>query len=95
MSSFNTFTAQPIVLDLYQEMRWAGHVERAGSGDVLTWFWWENMRERDYLEYVGVDGRIVLKGIVKKQGGAWTGLMWLRTGTVCGSCNRANDSSGR
>ena len=35
-----------------------------------------DMRERDHLEYVGVDGRIVLKKIVKKQGGGrnWIGV---------------------
>jgi hypothetical protein len=32
MSSFITYTAQPIVFELYQEMRWAGHVERALEG---------------------------------------------------------------
>jgi hypothetical protein len=32
------------------------------------------MRERDHFEYVGVDGRIVLKRTVKKQGG---GVDWI------------------
>jgi len=45
-----------------------------GRGDVLTWFWWGNMRERDYLEYVGVDGRIVLNRIITKQG---RGMNWI------------------
>ena len=45
-----------------------------GRGDVLTWFWWGNMRERDHLEYVGLDGRVVLKRIVKEQGGGTDGI---------------------
>jgi hypothetical protein len=23
--------------------------------------WWENFRERDYLEHLGIDGRMILK----------------------------------
>jgi hypothetical protein len=32
-----------------------------GTGEVYTGFWWENLRERDHLENLGVDGRITLK----------------------------------
>jgi len=32
------------------------------------------MRERDHLEYVGVDGRIVLKRTITKQG---EGMNWI------------------
>jgi hypothetical protein len=36
-------------------------------------FWWENLRERDHSENLGVDGRIILKWIVRKYvWRAWT-----------------------
>ena len=30
-----------------------------GGGEVLSGFWWGNLRERDHLEDLGVDGRII------------------------------------
>jgi hypothetical protein len=49
---------------------------------VRTGFWWEELRERDYLEDLSVDVRIILKWISKKFDGlAWTGLIWFRIGT--------------
>jgi len=49
---------------------------------VHTGFWWGDLRERDHLEQLGIDGRIILKCILKKwDGEAWTGLIWLRRGT--------------
>jgi hypothetical protein len=45
-------------------------------------FWWGNLRERGHLENLGIDGRIILKWIFRRWDvGAWTGLIWLRTGT--------------
>ena len=49
-----------------------------------TGFWWGDLRERDYLGILGVDGRIILKNIFKKWNGAWVALIWLRIGTVDG-----------
>jgi len=38
--------------------------------------------ERDNVEGLRLDGRIILIWIFKKRDGeAWTGLIWLRTGT--------------
>ena len=36
-----------------------------GTEEVHTVIWWRNLRERDHLEDLGVDGRIILKWIFK------------------------------
>jgi hypothetical protein len=44
--------------------------------------WCGNLRERDNLEDLGVDRRIILRWIFKNWDvGAWTGSMWLGIGT--------------
>jgi hypothetical protein len=45
---------------------------------VRTGVWWENLRQKDHLEDLDVDGKIILKWIFKKSNGAWTGLIWFR-----------------
>jgi hypothetical protein len=53
-----------------------------GGGERRVQFWWENLRERDHWEDPGIDGRIVLRWILRKLDvGVWTGLSWLRTET--------------
>jgi len=42
------------------------HVARMGRREAHTGFWWGNLRERDSLEYPGLDGKIILKYIIKK-----------------------------
>jgi hypothetical protein len=54
---------------------------------------WENMSERNHLEDLGVDGRVILKWVLKKQGGAWTRLIWVRIGQVMGCCKCGNEPS--
>jgi hypothetical protein len=56
------------------------HVWR--TTEVHTGFWWQDLRERGKFEDLGINGRKILKWIVKKwDGEAWIGLLWLRTGT--------------
>jgi len=50
-----------------RRMRWAGHVAR--MAERHTGFWWRNLRERDYLEDPGIDGRIILRWIFKRWDG--------------------------
>ena len=45
------------------------------TGGVHTGFSWGNLGERDHLEDVGVDGRIILEWIVK--GIVWEGVVWI------------------
>jgi hypothetical protein len=54
--------------------------KRWGTGEVRVGFWWGNLRKRDYLLDLGVEGRIILKCIFMWDG-KWTGLTWLRLGT--------------
>jgi len=52
-------------------------------GKVHTGLWWGNLRERDHLEHLDIDGRIILKCIFKRREVGWggMGLLWLRIGT--------------
>jgi len=44
-----------------------------------------NVREREHLEGASVDGRIILRRIVRKWDvGEWIGSSWLNIGTVGG-----------
>ena len=38
-------------------------------------FWWGNLRQRDHLEDVGIDGRIILRWIFRKWDGG--GMDWI------------------
>jgi hypothetical protein len=44
-----------------RRMRWAGHVARMGSGEVLTGFWFGGPKARDHWDDLDIGGRITLR----------------------------------
>jgi hypothetical protein len=66
-------------------MRWAEHVAGAGERRGVYKDLVGKPEGKRPLEEPGVDGRIILRWIFRKWGvGTWTGLIWLRIGTVGG-----------
>jgi hypothetical protein len=58
-------------------MRWAGHVASMQEMKNKYKFWLESTKGRDRSEDLGLDERIILKLILRKQGGrVWTGYHW-------------------
>jgi hypothetical protein len=37
-------------------------------GEMCTGFWWGKLHERDHLEDLGLDGRIILRWILNEMG---------------------------
>jgi len=53
-----------------------------GRGKAYTGFWWGNLRVRDHLGDLGVEGKIILRCIFRKLDVVvWTRSSWLRIGT--------------
>jgi hypothetical protein len=59
-------------------MKWWDMENLWERGEVHTEFWWGDLNDRNYLEDLDVDGRVLLNCIFKMcDEGAWTGLMCL------------------
>jgi hypothetical protein len=52
-----------------------------GERDAYRVFGGEDLREINNFDYLDIDGRLILKWILKWDGEAWTGLIWLRIRT--------------
>jgi hypothetical protein len=46
--------------------------------ELNTGILWLYMKERERLEDLGLDGRIILKRTLRKNVSPWTGLIWFR-----------------
>jgi len=78
-----------------EELDGRGRWHDRETGEMHTGFWWGDLRERHHLEYVGVDGRIILKQIFK----IWDevrGMDWSDSGQgqVVGAFKCGNEPSG-
>jgi hypothetical protein len=63
-------------------VKWAGHVACIRRWEMSAKVKLENLKGRDHLEDLGVDGRILLNGIIRKQGVmVWTRLILRRLRT--------------
>jgi len=60
--------SSPNILQVIRQEEYDGWVmwNVRESREVHTGFWWGDLRERDNLEAIGVDGRVILKLIFKK-----------------------------
>jgi hypothetical protein len=58
-----------------------------GREELHKGFWWGNLRERDHLNDLGINGRIILKWtLMLRRMGEGHGLVfvWLKRGTAGG-----------
>jgi hypothetical protein len=63
-------------------MMLVGHVVWEDT-EMHAGFWCGNLKDRDHVDDLVVDGRMILKWILKKErnGRVWSGLVWVRRGT--------------
>jgi hypothetical protein len=53
-----------------RRMRWIEHVVHVGNRTGAYRVWWIVLKRRNYLEYLDIDGRMILKSILKWDAGA-------------------------
>jgi hypothetical protein len=76
-------------------MRWVGHVNVWGKGEVYTGFWWGNLRKTDHMKEPGVDGKTILRWIFRKwDGGHGLDRSGSGQGQVAGTCKCGNEPAG-
>jgi hypothetical protein len=65
-----------------EKNKMGGTCSSYGGREGYTGFWCGNLMERDHFEDAGVDGKIILRRIFRKEDvGVWSGSSWLRIGT--------------
>ena len=65
-----------------RRVRWAGHVARMGKRRGVERVLVGKPNGKDHFEDTGVDGRIILRRIFKKEDvRVWSGSSWLRIAT--------------
>jgi hypothetical protein len=52
-----------------------------------------NLKERDHLEDLDIDRRIILNPASRNRMGAFTGLFWLKIGQVADCCQHSSEPS--
>jgi len=60
-----TITPYPILWGDENKKNEKGGTCSTYGGEIHVGLWWENLREREYLEHVGIDGEIILKLIFR------------------------------
>jgi hypothetical protein len=74
-----------MLLGLSNQEEIGGLVARTGEMRNAYKIWAGNLKGRDHLEVLGVDGKILLEWILGKHDGkVWTGFIWLWIGTSGG-----------
>jgi hypothetical protein len=67
IEDLHDFCSSPNIIHVikYKRTRWMELVALWGRGEMHTEFWCGRLKERDHLEELEVDGRIILKWILK------------------------------
>jgi len=72
---YDLYSSQNIIWVIKSiRLRWTVHVAHMGDRRGATGFWWENLRDKDYVKtYAYMDD--IKTGLEEVEWGAWTGLI--------------------